>query len=90
MRIVKWTDGEREEDGISVRRAKQLLRKEGGSAWTRFYDRDGSFQETTKIELKKNNTTKVKLSNCYKLAGYQLPSYKLANTKDEVCNVYGK
>jgi hypothetical protein len=62
MRTVKWTDGKREEFGITVTTAKQLLKKEGGSAWIEFYDRDGSFQETTKIELSKNNTTRVKLS----------------------------
>lgn len=43
-------------DGISVTRAKQLLRKYGGSAWTEHYERDGTLFEVTEIHLAGNNS----------------------------------
>ena len=42
--------------GISVTRAKQLLRQFGGSAWTDHFERNGGFIETTPIELTGNNS----------------------------------
>ena len=42
--------------GISVSRAKQLLREFSGSAWTYHIDRDGGVFETTEIKLKGNNS----------------------------------
>ena len=42
--------------GISITRAKALLKKFGGSAWTSHIDRDGGVFETTAIELKGNNS----------------------------------
>lgn len=41
---------------ISVTRAKQLLRKYGGSAWTNHCERDGGCFETTEIKLTGNNS----------------------------------
>lgn len=43
-------------DGITITRAKQLLRKYGGIAWTVHCERDGSPFETTEITLKGNNS----------------------------------
>lgn len=42
--------------GISVKAAKTLLRKYGGTAWTLQCDRSGSVFETTDIKLAGNNT----------------------------------
>lgn len=42
--------------GISVTRAKNLLKQYGGAAWTEHCDRDGSVFEVTNIELKGNNS----------------------------------
>jgi len=42
--------------GISVTRAKQLLRKYGGSAWTEHCERDGGCFEVTEITLAGNNS----------------------------------
>lgn len=42
--------------GISVTRAKQLLKQYGGTGWTEHIDRDGSCFEVTNIELKGNNS----------------------------------
>ena len=36
--------------------AKRMLRKYKGSAWTEWYDRDGSFQDSMKIRLNGRNT----------------------------------
>jgi hypothetical protein len=65
MRIHTWVsaDGNEEKRGISVSEAKRLLKEFGGVAGTEFYDRDGTFLGIRDIELKENNTTKVKLSN---------------------------
>ena len=41
--------------GISITRAKQLLKEFGGSAWTCHIDRDGGCFETSEIKLKGNN-----------------------------------
>ena len=43
-------------DGISLKRAKELLKEYGGSAWTEHYDRDGGLFETSEIKLKGNNS----------------------------------
>lgn len=43
-------------DGISVTRAKELLREYGGSAWTEHYERDGTLFEVTEIYLTGNNS----------------------------------
>ena len=43
-------------DGVSVTRAKELLRKYGGSAWTEHYERDGTLFEVTEIHLTGNNS----------------------------------
>jgi hypothetical protein len=70
MKINYWQsegwpekNGSSECPGISVTEAKRLLKEKGGTAFTAFFDRDGGFLETRKIELKGNNTTKVHLSN---------------------------
>jgi len=42
--------------GISVIRAKELLKEYGGSAWTEHIDRDGGCFEVTEIRLKGNNS----------------------------------
>lgn len=42
--------------GISVTRAKELIRKYGGSGWAEHIDRDGSLFETTEIKLSGNNS----------------------------------
>ena len=42
--------------GISVTRAKQLLKEFGGSAWTYHLDRDGGVFETSEIKLAGNNS----------------------------------
>lgn len=42
--------------GISVKRAKELLRKYGGDAWTEHIERDGGVFEVTEIQLKGNNS----------------------------------
>ena len=41
---------------VSITRAKQLLRKYGGSAWTEHYERDGSLFEVSAISLSGNNS----------------------------------
>lgn len=55
---------------VNVSSAKQLLKKQGGTAWTEHYDRDGSFQESTPIKMGNNaNTTyraKYNTSRCHK------------------------
>ena len=38
-----------------VSEAKRMLKKYGGSAWTEWYDRDGSFQDSTDISLGRAN-----------------------------------
>ena len=43
--------------GVSISRAKQLLKKYGGHAWTYHCDRDGGGFETTEIKIKGNNST---------------------------------
>ena len=43
-------------DDVSVSRAKELLRKYGGSAWTEHYERDGTLFEVTEIHLNGNNS----------------------------------
>ncbi len=57
---IKAAEGLQDEEdmigGITVTRAKQLLRKYGGSAWTEHYDRDGGLFETTPITLAGNNS----------------------------------
>ena len=42
--------------GISITRAKQLLKELGGTAWTYHIDRDGGVFETTAITLTGNNS----------------------------------
>ena len=42
--------------GISVTRAKQLLKQFGGSAWTYHIDRDGGVFESSEIKLTGNNS----------------------------------
>jgi len=42
--------------GISITRAKQLLRQFGGSAYTQHIERDGGVFETTEIKLGGNNS----------------------------------
>ena len=37
-------------DGVSVTRAKELLRKYGGSAWTEHYERDGTISPTSTMK----------------------------------------
>ena len=39
-----------------VSEAKRMLRKYKGSAWTEWYDRDGSFQDSMEIRLNGRNT----------------------------------
>lgn len=58
MRLNYWQslDGKEEESGISVTRAKQLLKEKGGVAWTSHIDRDGGCFETSEIKLKGNNS----------------------------------
>lgn len=46
-------------NAVSIKRAKELLKQYGGTAWTGHYDRDGGLFETTQIQLKGNNS-KVK------------------------------
>lgn len=43
-------------EGISVTRAKQLLRDNGGVAWTEHCERDGGCFEVTEIKLTGNNS----------------------------------
>ena len=38
-----------------VSEAKRMLKKYGGSAWTEWYDRDGSFQDSMDISLDRAN-----------------------------------
>jgi len=42
--------------GVSISRAKKLLRQFGGSAWTAHIERDGGLFETTAITLGGNNS----------------------------------
>jgi hypothetical protein len=70
MRVNYWhSEGWPEKTGscksadISITEAKKLLRKKGGTAIICFFDRNYNLLETRKIELKGNNTTKVRLSN---------------------------
>lgn len=42
--------------GITVTKAKQLLKQYGGCAWTEHCERGGGVFETTKIVLKGNNS----------------------------------
>ena len=44
------------EHKCSIRTAKAMLKKYGGSAWTAHYERDGGFMETTEITLSGNNS----------------------------------
>ena len=44
---------------ISLKKAKELMKKYGGAAWTEHYDRSGTFFEATPIKLSGNNS-KVK------------------------------
>lgn len=39
-----------------VSEAKRMLKKYGGSAWTEWYDRDGSYQDCMEIRLNGRNT----------------------------------
>jgi hypothetical protein len=62
VRVNSWSSegypdkpGSRAKDNIAVSEAKRLLREEGGTACTCFFDRDGSFVETRDIQLKGNN-----------------------------------
>lgn len=43
-------------EGINITRAKQLLKKYGGNAWTEHYERDGTLFEVTEIQLTGNNS----------------------------------
>lgn len=43
-------------EGISVTRAKQLLKEYGGSAWTEHLERDGGCFEISEITLTGNNS----------------------------------
>ncbi len=55
----KWPLIERIDDtlgGISITRAKQLLRRYGGSAWTEHCERDGGVFEVSEITLTGNNS----------------------------------
>lgn len=49
-------DGNEQEDGISIRHAKELLKEKGGTAWTDHCERDGGVFETTEITLNGNNS----------------------------------
>jgi hypothetical protein len=57
-----WPDqiGSCECPGLSLVEAKRLLREKGGVAFTAFFDRDWNLIEKRKIELKGNNSTKVR------------------------------
>ena len=51
-------DKNSEPELCSVSYAKKMLKKQGGIAFTKHFDRDGSFQEITPIILDNNaNTT---------------------------------
>ena len=55
----KWPLIEKIDDtlhGVSITRAKELLRKYGGCAWTEHIDRDGSVFEISEITIKGNNS----------------------------------
>ena len=39
-----------------VSEAKRMMKKYGGCAWTEWYDRDGSFQDSMEIRLNGRNT----------------------------------
>lgn len=43
-------------EGVSIKRAKELLKEYGGCAWTCHFDRDGGLFETTDIKMKGNNS----------------------------------
>ena len=43
-------------EGITIRRAKNLLKTFGGSAWTEHCERDGGVFEVTEILLTGNNS----------------------------------
>lgn len=43
-------------NGITISRAKKLLRTYGGSAWTEHCERDGGVFEVTEIQLSGNNS----------------------------------
>jgi hypothetical protein len=49
--------------GISVAEIKKLLKKNGGTACARFFDRAGNITAIREITLKGDNTTKSLLSN---------------------------
>ncbi|GHU74933.1 hypothetical protein FACS1894188_04680 [Clostridia bacterium] len=53
---LKVVDAEFEVSGISITRAKELLRQFGGSAYTQHIDRGGGVFEVTPIKLKGNNS----------------------------------
>ncbi len=50
------TNSEDTISGISVTRAKQLLKEFGGTAWTCHIDRDGGCFETSEIKINENNS----------------------------------
>jgi len=49
-------DAEDTVGGITITRAKALLREFGGAAWTHHCERDGGVFETTEIRLTGNNS----------------------------------
>lgn len=57
MRLSYWQkDKEAEPKCVSISTAKQLLKKEGGYAWTEHYERNGTLFEVTPITLTGNNS----------------------------------
>lgn len=56
MREHGCEEGDDTIGGISITRAKQLLKEFGGIAWTEHIDRDGGCFEVTEIRLNGNNS----------------------------------
>jgi len=57
MRLTYYKkDDSSDPECVSISHAKNLLKKQGGYAWTEHYERDGTLFETTQIELKGSNS----------------------------------
>ena len=58
MRLHYWEsdDGQEQEEGIPITKAKFLLKTKGGRAWTEHYERDGTMFDSTPIKLNQNNS----------------------------------
>jgi hypothetical protein len=57
MRLSYWRQKKEDEaELVSIKEAKNLLKKKGGYAWTEHYERDGTLFEVSEIKLDGNNS----------------------------------